>query len=304
MENLEDMAVFARVIVRGTFTAAGRELNKTTSAISKHIARLEAAVGTKLLNRSTHHLVLTEAGARFHDHCIRILAELEEARADLSAASDAMRGVLRVHASPGVGQSLVAPAAIAIGRAHPDLSVELTVGDFTTTIMRRGMDVLIGSRPFTAGEDFYSSLMAQDLGPAPYAICASPAYLARHGMPAEPEDLVGHRTLIHVTQKKDPHAWTFTRGGAQVVVRVTGGFRSSLEHAVLAASIEGLGIARLPLYTAGEPIARGDLVSLFAERVVSDRTIKAFTPRSDALPAKVRVLIDDVVARMARLGRP
>jgi DNA-binding transcriptional LysR family regulator len=301
MENLEDMAVFARVVARGTFTAAGRELHKTTSAVSKHVARLEAALSAKLLNRSTHHLVLTEAGARFHDHCVRILAELEEARADVSAASDEMRGVLRVHSSPGIGQSLVAPAAIAIGKRFRDLNVELTVGDFTTTILRRGMDVLIGSRPFTSGEEFYSSLMVQDLGPAPYVVCASPEYLAREGTPAEPEDLLTHNCLVHATQKHDPHAWQFARGTARFAVRVNGNFRSSLEHAVLLAATEGLGITRLPLYSVTGELGRGALVPLFSGSILSDRTIKAFRPRSERLPAKVKVLLAEVEAR---LGAP
>ncbi|MBX9739987.1 MAG: LysR family transcriptional regulator [Beijerinckiaceae bacterium] len=298
MENLEDMAVFVRVVARGSFTAAGRELNKTTSAISKHVARLEAALSAKLLNRSTHHLALTESGARFHDRCVRILAELEEARADLSAASPEMSGLLRVQASPGVGQSIVAPAAIEIGRRHPKLMVELSVGDFTTTIMRRGMDVLIGSRAFTSGEDSSVSLMAQDLGPAPYVICASPAYLARAGAPAQPEDLARHPCLVHATQKKDPQAWQFARGAARFTVRANAKFRSSLEHAVLLAALEGLGIARLPLYSVSDQLARGDLVSLFPDAVVSDRIIKAFTPRSDILPGKVKVLIEEVQARL------
>lgn len=300
MENLEDMAVFARVVARGSFTAAGRELHKTTSAVSKHIARLETALAAKLLHRSTHHLVLTEAGARFHDRCVRILAEVEEARAEVSAAADGMRGVLRVHASPGVGQSVVAPAAIAISRRHPDLQVELTLGDFTTTIMRRGMDVLIGSRPFSPSEDFYSSLMAQDLGPAPYVICASPDYLAREGEPAEPEDLAGRNCLIHATQKSDPRAWVFLRGAATHVVRVSGHFTSSVEPAVLMAAREGLGIARLPLYSVRGDLETGALRALFSGRVASDRTIRAFTPRSDALPQKVKLLLEEVAARLGQ----
>jgi DNA-binding transcriptional LysR family regulator len=298
MENLEDMAVFVRVVARGSFTAAGRELSKTTSAISKHVARLENAVSAKLLNRSTHHLVLTEAGARFHDRCVRILAELEEARADISSASAEMSGVLRVHSSPGIGQSLVAPAAIEIGRRYPALDVELTVGDFTTTIMRRGMDVLIGSRAFTSGEEYSASLMAQDLGPVPYVVCASPTYLARAGTPAVPEDLAGHSCLVHATQKKDPHAWQFSGGAMRSIVRVTAKFRSGLEHAVLLAAQDGLGIARLPLYSVRDALARGELVSLFPEAVVSDRTIKAFTPRSEQLPGKVKALLEEVQARL------
>lgn len=299
MENLEDMAVFARVVARGSFTAAGRELQKTTSSVSKHIARLEAAIGAKLFHRSTHHLVLSEAGARFHDRCVRILAELEEARADISAAAEGVGGVLRVHASPGVGQSVVAPACIAVAQKHPDLQVELAVGDFATTIMRRGVDVLIGSRPFGPDEEFYASLMAQDLGPAPYAICAAPAYLAREGAPAEPRDLATRNCLIHVTQKKDPQSWAFESAGAAEMVRVSGSFRSGLEVAVLAAAREGLGIARLPLYTAKPELTSGALVELLKGRARSDRTIKAFTPRSEALPQKVKALIEEVTARLA-----
>jgi DNA-binding transcriptional LysR family regulator len=297
MENLEDIVIFARVVEKGSFTAAAKELRKSTSAVSKHVSRLEDSLALKLLHRSTHHLALTEAGTVYYQHCSRIIAELEEARTDAAGLSGEVKGVLRVHSSPGVGQSLVSPAVIDFARVHGAVSVELTVSEITANVMKRGVDVMVCSR--YSGHDgmFHTSLLSRDIGPTPYVICAAPQYFGQHGIPDAPQALQQHNCLIHVTQKRNPNEWQFVSGNKIRKIPVSGSFRSNLENAVLLAALQGLGIARLPKYSVVRELASGALKAIFDGEVQSDRVVKAFYPRSKYVPDKTRIFLDVVEQR-------
>jgi DNA-binding transcriptional LysR family regulator len=292
MENLEDIVVFARVVEKGSFTAAAKELGKSTSAVSKHVSRLEDTLSLKLLHRSTHHLALTEPGSSFYEHCTRIIAELEQARADAAGLSGEVKGVLRVHSTPGVGQSLVSPAIIDFAESYEAATVELTISETSGNLMKAGVDIMVCSRYFGQDDAFHASLIGRDLGPTPYVVCAAPAYFARAGQPAAPQDLAAHNCLVHITQKRKPNEWQFVGKDGDFTVRVSGTFRSNLENAVLAAALRGVGIARLPEYTVGRELAAGHLRAVFQGVVQSDRMVKAFYPRSKYVPRKTRAFIE------------
>jgi DNA-binding transcriptional LysR family regulator len=297
MESVEDIVIFARVVEKGSFTAAAKELKKSTSAVSKHVRRLEESLALKLLHRSTHHLALTDPGAIYYEHCSRIIAELEEARANVTALTGDVGGVLRVHSSPGVGQSLVSPAIIDFAMTYRSASIELSISEITANVIKRGVDVMVCSRDFGRDNLFHSSLLSRDIGPTPYVICGSPRYFEQHGFPGTPEDLQKHNCLIHVTQKPNPDEWQFLRGSRVCTVRVSGSFHSNLEKAVLLAATEGLGIARLPAYSVGGMLASGALKAIFSGEVHSNRIIRAFYPRSKYEPCKTRVFLECVERR-------
>jgi DNA-binding transcriptional LysR family regulator len=301
MENLEDIVVFTRVVEKGSFTAAGKELQMSTSAVSKHISRLESALSLKLLYRSTHDLFLTESGTAFYDHCVKIIGELEQARATAAALSDGVKGTLRVHATPGVAQRIVAPATIDFMAMYSGVSVELIATDVTPALMRHAVDVMISSRDLVKETSLNSGLVSRDLGAVPYVICASPKYLSQLGVPETPHELSKHNCLIHLTQK-NASDWEFSgANGSSYSVCVTGSFRSNLESAVLRAAAAGAGIARLPEYTARREISAGGLQSIFQSNVTSDRVIKAFFPKSKYLPTKVRAFLDFLQKRMREM---
>lgn len=297
MEHLEDIVIFARVVEKGSFTAAGKELRKSISAVSKHVSRLEDTLALKLLHRSTHHLALTEPGQVFYDHCTRIIAELEQARADAAGLSGGVKGLLRVHASPGMGQSLVSPAVIDFSEAYGSVAVELTISEITATVMKRGVDVMVCSRYYGQESAFHSSLIGRDLGPTPYVVCASPAYFTKAGKPQSPSDLQRHNCLIHITQKRKPNEWQFAAKNETWTVQVAGTFRSTLENAVLAAALRGVGIARLPQYTVSSDLKAGRLRAIFSGMVRSDRMVKIFYPRSKYVPSKTRAFIECLETR-------
>jgi DNA-binding transcriptional LysR family regulator len=227
-ENLRDLEVFARVIERSSFTSAGKDLRISTSSVSKHVARLEATLAVQLLTRNTHGVVPTEAGQTFYMHCVKILAAIEEARADTTEVSQELKGVLWVHSTPGVGLGLVVPATIEFAKLYDTVAVELSVSEFSSNLIKRGADVIIASRPFA--EELHDTLVGKNLGPSRYVVCASTSYLQEHGTPATPQELIGHRCLVHLTQKQRPNEWYFfAASGETFSVRVPGVYRSNLE---------------------------------------------------------------------------
>jgi DNA-binding transcriptional LysR family regulator len=300
-ENLSDLEVFARVVERSSFTSAGKDLRISTSSVSKHIARLEATLAVQLLTRNTHGVVPTEAGQTFYSHCVKILAAIEEARADTTEVSRELKGVLRVHSTPGVGLGLVVPATIEFAKLYDTVAVELSVSEFSANLIKRGADVIVASRPFAEELTFHDSLVGKNLGASRYVVCASPSYLKEHGSPATPHELTRHRCLVHLTQKRRPDEWRFTANGKTFSVRIPGVYRSNLEGAILKAAIHGTGIARLPEYTVKNDLGAGHLVSIFSENVVSDRMVKAFYPKSRHVPLKVRRFVE-LVGAMHRRG--
>ncbi|WP_271899064.1 LysR family transcriptional regulator [Candidatus Phyllobacterium onerii] len=296
--DLNDIVIFTRVVQYGSFTEAAKIFTKSPSYMSKHVTQLENSLALTLLHRSTHKVFLTDAGSVLFEHCVRILAELDAAKADASGLSSELIGNLRIHTTPGVGQGLVVPAVINFNTEYPAVKVELTVSVNSVSLMERGVDVVVGSRHFEDDESFHSGLFERKLGPAPYAICAAPGYFARHGMPNRPHDLQNHNCLVHMTQKRDPKIWQIRSDGEDVAVPVDGTFHSNLEGAILLAAVEGAGIVRLPLYSVAAEIQSGQLVPIFDGDVVSDRVIKAFYPKSRFVPKKVRAFLAILETRL------
>ena len=289
--DLNDIVIFTRVVQHGSFTAAAKMFAKSPSYMSKHVTQLENALALTLLHRSTHRVFLTDAGSVLFEHCVRILAELDAAKADASGLGSELIGNLRIHTTPGVGQGLVVPAIIDFNIEYPAVKVELTVSVNSVSLMERGVDVVVGSRYFDTDESFHSGLFERKLGPAPYAICAAPSYFARCGMPCKPLDLQHHNCLVHLTQKRDPKVWHIKAGDEKIGVPVDGTFHSNLEGAILVAALQGTGIVRLPFYSVAKEIQSGELVSIFDGNVISDRVIKAFYPKSRFVPKKVRAFL-------------
>ncbi|WP_455274978.1 LysR substrate-binding domain-containing protein [Rhizobium herbae] len=299
--DLNDIVVFARVVQHGSFTTAAKLFGKSPSYMSKHVSQLENALKLTLLTRSTHKVFLTDAGGVFFDHCVRILGEIEAAKADASGLGSELIGTLRVHSTPGVGQALVAPAVIDFNARYPTVKVELTVSATSVNLMERGVDVVIGSRDFDDDESFHTGLFERKLGPAPYVICAAPAYFGDRPMPHRPEELRTHNCLIHTTQKPDPRIWSARLNDEETAVQVDGTFHSNFESAILLAALQGAGIARLPLYSVAHEIRQGALISIFSGEIVSRRVIKAFYPRSRFVPKKLRVFLTILETRLKEM---
>lgn len=285
--DLNDIVIFARVVQHGSFTIAAKHFGKSPSYMSKHITQLEHALALTLLHRSTHRVFLTDVGNVFFEHCVRILGELDAAKANANAVSRELIGTLRVHSTPGVGQALVLPAIGDFNVQFPTVKVELTFSVYSASLMERGVDVLIGSRDFDDDSFFQSGLFERKLGTVPYVVCASADYLSRHARPTKPQELSAHNCLIHMKQRGNPRQWKVSNGGEEFVISVDGTFQTNIESAIRIAVLQGSGIARLPFYSVADELKSGALVSLFGGGITLDRSIKAFYPRSRYVPKKV-----------------
>lgn len=212
MDTLDNMRIFVRVVDAGSFTAAARHLNSTTAQISRAIADLEGHLRTRLLNRTTRRLAVTEAGQRYLQRCEHILAYVDEAEAEAADANVRASGTLRIHAMTSFGQRYLIPALARYREAHPEVSVELTLSQRIPDLLDEGYDtavVLTRSLPD-------SGMVSQQLGDIYSVLCASPAYLAAHGTPRRPQDLANHPCVVLQSPFFPADHWWFESLGDDV----------------------------------------------------------------------------------------
>ena len=203
MENLNDLVIFVKVVEAGGFSSAAGALHMSPGLVSRRLRHLEEELGVQLVNRSTRHIGLTEAGEAFYKECARALAAIETARSAAVGLSEEPRGTLKVHAAVGVGQSLVADAAIAFKQAYPNMTIDLHVGSHRVNLLKDGYDVVFKTSTVTD-----SSLECREFGYIRHVIAASPDYLRRAGSPSVPDDLQHHDCLIQYG-RRPPTEWHF-----------------------------------------------------------------------------------------------
>lgn len=256
MELLADMALFARVVEAKSFSGAARRLDMSKSAVSKAVARLEASLGVRLLNRTTRQLSLTEVGAAYYEHCARIVAEAEAAEQAVGQFYSAPRGTLRLVAPAAFGHLHIAPGIPALLDRYPDLRVELTMTERIVDLAEEGQDLAI-----RITEEPGPTLIARALAPIRWVVCATPRYLEEHGTPRGPEDLAGHNCLYYSTPGSDD-PWRFRSGGGSAEVAVRGDFRVNNSEAVREVVLEHHGIALLPTFIVWRDLESGALARL------------------------------------------
>ncbi len=291
--HLAEMAVFARVAEVRSFTAAARELGMTKSAVSKQVARLEAHLGLRLLNRSTRRLSLTEAGAAFLRGCQQMVAEAEQAEQAVSFLAAAPRGTLSVNAPVSFGTRHILPGLAAFLAAFPELRVEVTLNDRVVDLVEEGFDAAVRIRKL---ED--SALVARRLAPSRRVLAAAPGYLRRRPAPARPEDLAGHDCLIYAYQREGP-VWRLEGPAGPREVKVSGRLQVNNGDALMAAAIGGAGIAYLPTFLCGDALRDGRLVRVLPEWCDREDSISVLYPQGRNLLPKVRVFVDFLVERCA-----
>ena len=192
-ERISGISTFVNVVEAGSFALAASRLRVTRSAVGKAIARLEHRLGVRLFHRTTRRQSLTDDGQAYYEHYVRALAELDAAEAAFENGRREPRGRLRISAPVLFGRYCVAPLLIGLARAHPQLELELSFSDRVVDLAEEGFDlgIRVGRLPDSA------TLVARQLGVQRMGICASPAYLARHGCPRTIEDLAGHAGIVY-----------------------------------------------------------------------------------------------------------
>lgn len=281
-----EMEVFAKVAQEGSLSAAARTLGLTPSAVSRIIARTEQRLGTRLLLRTTRAITLTCEGEAYLRGARRILAdmaEVEEAITDQGVP----KGRLRVSAALAHGRMKIVPLVAAFSARHPEVVVDLMLGDEVVDILGGQADVAVrfGHLPD-------SPLSARCIGETGQVIVASPEYLQRHGIPREPEDLLRHNCLRFNFRRAAPD-WPFRREGQDFSLKVAGSIECSSGEALAQLARLGAGIARIGAFSVAEDLGRGELIPLLEDFNPGDREpIHVLFAGGSAMPARVRVFID------------
>ncbi len=293
MELLKEMAIFAQVVDSGGFSAAARQLGIATSAVSRHVSRLEAHMGGRLLQRTTRSLSLTELGAQVHAGCVRMLASAREVNALAGRYSAQPTGVIRVTAPIVFGQMWLAPRLPGFLALYPDVDVHLTLVDRTVDLIEEGEDLAI-----RIARELAPGLAARPLCAMSYVLVASRAYLEQHGEPAAPDQLARHRCIC-LRHSELGGSWSMQRGAETAHVAVQTRVTINNSAAVMAAVEADGGIGLVSDFAARAALDGGRVRQVLADWQVGDphrRMIHAVYVPGRHIALKIRALIDYLAA--------
>lgn len=288
--DIDELKIFVEVVRRRSFSAVARQRGVATSSISRAIEALERRLGARLLQRTTRRLSPTEAGAAYFERIETVVDELERAASAIADLAAAPRGTLRVTASVSFGLTWIAPSLASFLEAHPDLRLELMLTDAVVDLAAERIDVAVRHGPLVD-----SSLVARQLVPVVYHLCASPAYLAQHGTPATPDDLRGHRCLGFSTAAAQSrwrfrHRTTDQETTAQPTMAINNGI------ALARCALDGGGIVLLSNWLVEEELRRGSLIELLSEYAATPTELETamwiIYPSREYVPRKVEVFVE------------
>ena len=303
IDRLTPMLTFVRIVEAGSLSAAARTMDRSLPAVCRSLAQLEERLGARLLNRTTRRIGLTDAGTQFYERCRRIVAELDEAEAGVTAQRLEPQGALAVSAPLLFGRMHVAPAVTALLTRHPKVTASLLLTDHLVNLVEAGIDVAV-----RIGRLADSSLVARRLGAIPRVVCAAPAYLERRGTPRTPEELERH-DCIRFTDLTPGREWPFVAEEVERRVKVTGPLTTNNGDVAIAAAEAGLGLVMVLGYQVEAQLARRALVRVLREFEPPPSPVQAVYPSGRLVPAKLRAFLDVLtetvgprLERLARLG--
>jgi DNA-binding transcriptional LysR family regulator len=287
------MKVFAAVVDTGSFAAASERLDMSRAMTSKYVAHLEEHLGTRLLQRTTRKLTLTESGAAYYERCVQILADISEAEEGALHHTETPRGTLRLTVPVSFGVLHMGPVMSGYLMQHPEVKVDVLLTDRRIDLFEEGLDLAL-----RIGALRESGLIAKKLASDRVVICGAPDYLARHGTPKTPAELARHNCLTY-TYAASGDDWKMRGPDGEHVVKVSGTMRASNGDMVRLAALGGVGLIRQPLFLCGEDIRAGRLVEVLQEYRTEDLGIYAVYPSRKHLSAKVRTFVDYLAAAFA-----
>jgi DNA-binding transcriptional LysR family regulator len=292
LDELACIKSFIKVVETGSFSAAARN-DSSTSSVARQIKSLEDELGVRLLNRTTRSLSLTEPGRLLYERVIRIARDLNDVKQEVQSFQESVKGQLRVSLRPTAGTTIIVPALPTLLEKYPGLSLDITLTDERRDLVAENIDVAVwlGSMPD-------SEYVARRLSPTQRIICASPAYLARHGVPQVPTDLSKHDCLVF-SAPTYRNTWILGKSGEDFPIEVNGKIRSDKGLVLLEAALAGMG-----LFTAHEWMVRRHLQEARLMRVLSDYTVNptsgdadlyAVFPSNRGMSKKVRAFLDFLI---------
>lgn len=288
-----DLGFFSVLASAGSLSAAARELGVTTPAVSKHLALMESRVGVALLNRTTRRMSLTPEGEVYLQHARRILGEIDDMEELLGVSRSTPTGLLRVNATLGFGRSHVAPLISRFVRKHPQVEVQLQLSVNPPPLTDDAFDVCIR---FGAPPD--SRMIARQIAPNRRLLCASPAYLSKHGTPKVPHDLTRHN-CIGIRQGEEAYGvWRLSHGRGKSVtteaVKTRGNLTTNDGEIAVNWALDGHGILMRAEWDIERHLRNGRLVQVLPQYFTPDASIHAVYPQRHQLAARVRAFVDFV----------
>lgn len=294
MDLLVAMRVYRRVVELHGFSAAARDLKISNAAVSKHVAWLEDRLESRLLERTTRTLKVTPTGAAYYEKCARILDDIDETEQSVMAATQAPRGLLRVNVPLAFSRPPLAEVLTSFAKRYPDIELDVALTDRFVDLVEDGVDVAV--RIATSLADS-SSLVAQKLARTRPAVCASPAFLRKHGTPRTVHDLVRFPCIEYSLVTRG--AWPFGTD-AELHVPVRSGLRVSNSELAKHAAVDGLGLVYLPLFYVERALASGALREILTDVPKRPITIHAVYPRSKHLTARVRAFVSHAKKKLEK----
>lgn len=297
MDKFLEMQTFATVVEAGSFVKAAEALALSKAAVSRHVGELEARLGVRLLHRTTRRLSLTEEGQMFHARCRDLLADIDEAEAEITARSDAARGLVRINAPLTFGIRHLAPLWGEFRAVHPRVALDVTLSDRFVDLVEEGYDLGIRIADLAS-----STLISRRLASTRLVLCASPRYLEQRGVPLQPSDLtLAQHSVISYSYSSSGDDWSFEGPQGPVVVRTRPCIRTNNGDTCRAAALAHQGIVRQPSFLVWQDLREGTLVELMPEYRSAVVGIHAVYPTRKHVSPKVRVLIDFLAERLARM---
>ena len=282
--DLNEVAVFAKVVEAGSFVGAARELSMPKSTVSRKVSELEERLGARLLQRTTRQLSLTDAGRAYYRHAARVLTELEEAERAVTRMQEVPRGLLRV--TTPINQGYLGRLFTSFLAQFPEVTLEVVCTHRIVDLVEEGFDVSV-----RIGRLVDSSLIARHLGSEKSQLVASPAFLAVHLAPKVPADLAAI-PVVAFGALPEPNVWQLVRGAERAKVAVAPRFPVNDIDLVYRAALDGIGVALLPSHWAGADLRQGTLVSLLPEWCTPPAQYHAVYPSTRHLSPKVKAFVE------------
>lgn len=291
MDTIQGMRAFAAVAAHSSFTEGAKRVGISTKLASKYIAQLEDRLNAQLFNRTTRSVTLTETGRSYYERCLPLLDQFDELEGLVQQRQSELAGRIRITAPTGFGSAELIHLLKPFQAQHPKVSVELHLSDHHVSMVEEGYDLAIR---FGALKD--SNLVARKLTDMRIVCCVSPGYLKQFSTPTEPSALSEHNCLLQTTSTHTDH-WEFKGPDGVQQIPVSGNFRANSPRAVANMAADGLGIGRIPLYTARPFLAAGQLQLIFEAQEAKSIGLYAAYPQNRHLTARIRALIDHLVAQ-------
>ena len=294
MDTLDGIKTVIAVIETGSFTAASERLGMSKALVSKYVGEVEDSLGVRLLNRSTRRLALTEAGQRYYDQALPLLEEFAEMVDSVTGEQSSPRGLLRISVPVTFGEMSLAPLIPKFLQQYPDIGVDLQLNDKMIDMLEEGIDVVI-----RIGSVDDSSLIAKHVQTLPLILCASPAYIAQHGLPETPEDLIKHQCIIDSNFRIGKHWPIICPDNITTSVEVSSRIMANSPRAVKEIALADGGIGMIPRFIVQDALDDGRLEEILPKYRTLEFGLFAIYPHRRYLSRKVRCFIDFLVAEFA-----